>query len=291
MVLRVLPLWYRVGREDELLAVLVEDSDDLTQEYGWPSAREVGGIVALAVRTRLTHPGAPARTVAWRRVLAWTGVLGLLVQAVFAVTVAVGLALAAAQGGVVNTGLAGLGAAGATQGWWELTRLLLPLAAAGGWALLVVGHHRAASVLVLLGLVPSALASDPAALLTWASLLVLLPGAPALVRGRRWLLALPAGVLLVPLGLLVPRDVVFTPDVLCSVALAAAAVAVLARHRAWDPAFVLALALLGFVEVPAALALLDLGTAVPLVLCLVAAVLLGVLGWSRMPRLSRAALT
>lgn len=32
VVLRVLPRWYRAEREDELLGVLVEDSDDLTQE-------------------------------------------------------------------------------------------------------------------------------------------------------------------------------------------------------------------------------------------------------------------
>ena len=42
--------------------------------------------MVLAVRTRRTHPGAPARTVAWRRVLAWTGVFAPLVQAAFAAT-------------------------------------------------------------------------------------------------------------------------------------------------------------------------------------------------------------
>lgn len=261
MVLRVLPRWHRAEREEELLAVLVADSDDLTREYGWPPAREVGGILALAVRTRLTHPGAPARTVAWRRVLAWTGVLALPANAVLAVAVALGLAVAAARGGVVDTALAGLGAAGGTQGWRELTRLLLPLAGAAGWALVLAGRHRDASVLVLLSLVPAVVAPDPVAMLTWASPLVLLPGAPALVRHRRWLVAPLAGLV------------------------------VLVRARTTDPALALALALLAVLEVRAALVLTDFGSAVPLVLCLVTAVLVGILGWSRLPRSSGAAPT
>lgn len=237
------------------------------------------------------HPGAPARTLAWRRVLAWTGVLALLAQAVFAVAVAIGLALAAARGGVVGTGLAGPVTTDSNRGWWELVTLLLPLTAAAAWAGLLAGRHRTASALVLIALVPSVIAPDPAALLTWTSLLVLLPGAPALVRDRRWLVALPVGVLLVPVGLLVPRGVVFTPDVLLILVLAAAGVAVLVRFRAWDPALVLALALLGLIEVPAALVLLDLGTVLPLVLTVVTAVTLGTLGWTRLPRSRGAALT
>lgn len=47
--------------------------------------------------------------------LAWAGVLALPANAVLAVAVALGLAVAAARGGVVDTALAGLGAAGGTQ--------------------------------------------------------------------------------------------------------------------------------------------------------------------------------
>lgn len=118
--------------------------------------------------------------------------------------------------------------------------MLLPLAGAAGWALLLAGRHRDASVLVLLSLVPAVVAPDPVAMLTWASPLVLLPGAPALVRHRRWLVAPPAGLLLVPLGLVVPREVVLTPDVPCAVVLAVAGLVVLVRARTTDPALALA---------------------------------------------------
>lgn len=42
VVLRVLPRWHRAEREEELLAVLVADSDDLTREYGWPRPARSG---------------------------------------------------------------------------------------------------------------------------------------------------------------------------------------------------------------------------------------------------------
>ncbi|NUT46572.1 MAG: hypothetical protein HOV94_04515, partial [Saccharothrix sp.] len=50
-LLRILPAWYRAGREEEMVGIFLADrTDDLDLEHGWPGWGETGATLALAVR-------------------------------------------------------------------------------------------------------------------------------------------------------------------------------------------------------------------------------------------------
>ncbi|MBB5802543.1 hypothetical protein F4560_002311 [Saccharothrix ecbatanensis] len=78
-LLRVLPAWYRAEREEEMVGIFFADrGDDLDLEHGWPGWGEAAATLGLAVRVRF-GVGRPAGAVV--RLLALTGLLGLLVVA------------------------------------------------------------------------------------------------------------------------------------------------------------------------------------------------------------------
>ncbi|MDU0295217.1 hypothetical protein NUG22_38985, partial [Saccharothrix longispora] len=53
-LLRVLPRWYRVEREEEMVGIFLADrGDGLDLEYGWPGWGEAAATAGLAVRVRL----------------------------------------------------------------------------------------------------------------------------------------------------------------------------------------------------------------------------------------------
>ncbi|XVS60654.1 hypothetical protein ACQPYE_20290 [Actinosynnema sp. CA-299493] len=98
-LLRVLPAWYRAGREEEMVGIFLADrTDDLDREHGWPGWGETGATLALAVRVRLGDRRAAGTAL---RVLALAGLLGQLV--------------AASQSWTVT---ARVGVAGDVPGWW-----------------------------------------------------------------------------------------------------------------------------------------------------------------------------
>ncbi|MEV5880708.1 hypothetical protein AB0L75_42360 [Streptomyces sp. NPDC052101] len=62
-VLRLLPGYYRRGREEEMVETFLGDLDRDTQDQSRPTLGEVASIAALAVRSRLGAAGAPRRYV------------------------------------------------------------------------------------------------------------------------------------------------------------------------------------------------------------------------------------
>ena len=132
-LLRLLPGWYRVEREEEMVETFLADrTDDLDLEHGWPGWGEAGATLALSVRVRLGERR-PAGTAL--RVLALTGLLGQLVAAAQSWTVIV------MSGGSVRP-----------QGWWYDAVAVVAFAA------LVAGRRAvgrvAAGSLGMLALVP-----------------------------------------------------------------------------------------------------------------------------------------
>ncbi|MEU5697214.1 hypothetical protein AB0G50_35800, partial [Actinosynnema sp. NPDC020468] len=95
LLLRLLPAWYRREREEEMVALFLEDRgrgdgpDDLDLEYGRPGWGEAGATAALAVRTRFAADRATGHAA---RLVGMAGLLGHLVLA------AQGLAAAARLG-------------------------------------------------------------------------------------------------------------------------------------------------------------------------------------------------
>lgn len=219
-LLRVLPAWYRAGREEEMVGIFLADRvDDLDLEHGWPGWGEAGATVALAVRVRL---GARRPAGAVSRLLGLTGLLGLLVAAAQSWTV------------TLRTGWAG-----DTRGWWS------DLAAVAAFTALVAGRRApgrvAAGLLGAMGLAPVAW-SVAAGFPPWSALLWSAPtcvAAVAVVAGfhreappvpRVWwaiaVIGLVAGA----------ASVVFAPALSSSTMLAAwlIAVVVVAAFRPWS---------------------------------------------------------
>ncbi|MFJ8916545.1 hypothetical protein [Amycolatopsis sp. NPDC102389] len=268
-VLRLLPRSYRQAWEEDMVATFLlseqpEDAEDaeFAADYGRPSLPEVASVVALAVRLRLGGDGAPPRYLAWGETVRRLALVGLLVQAVAA--------------------LAGIGA------WlWSpwLTNLvaadqavdvgaLLGLVWVAAYLSLVTGRWRAARLLAALALAQAVvffgvdLVTVEGAYGLSRTTGLLLDAVPVLalaafhrqappVKARPWLIALPAGVALLTVSLLltyvtVPA-LVDWPGVVC-VAVFAAAVTYLSVPRlgwrkatvSWSTALaLLALAALG----------------------------------------------
>ncbi|WP_199443125.1 hypothetical protein [Umezawaea beigongshangensis] len=85
-LLRALPRWYREEREEEMVALFLEERDDSTDlEHGWPGWGETWATLGLAVRTRLDGGGvrvlAPGAVV---RLVALLGLVGLSAEEVTA---------------------------------------------------------------------------------------------------------------------------------------------------------------------------------------------------------------
>jgi len=87
--LRLLPAWYRLDREEEMVATFMEAAGSGEDaEVARPSWTEIRGVLALAVRTRLGGAGAVPRARAWGEGVRVFALAAVLMQAVFA-TIAV----------------------------------------------------------------------------------------------------------------------------------------------------------------------------------------------------------
>jgi hypothetical protein len=218
-VLRLLPGWYRQKWEEDMVAAFLDGwltgdpaADDYISKFAWPSCAETASVAGLAVRLHLGGPGTPRRY-AWGHALRRAVLAVLLVHAVLAVNVLVFLVgsrrlvgwLPAPPGSLVV----------APGGVWNTVYYLVCLAWIAIFVTLALRHYRTARVLAALAIVPGLVALLQAQLtgllptpfgpwIFWV-LLDLAPvlamtafhgGAPPAVPWR-WLLALPAGYVLV----------------------------------------------------------------------------------------------
>jgi hypothetical protein len=217
-VLRLLPASYRRAWEEDMVATYLQsaqpaDAEDaeFVADYGRPSWSEVASVMALAVRLRLGGSGAPPRYLAWGDAARRVALVGLLVHAV--------------------TALVGLGARlWSPAGFPDLVvfdhmaaiRGLLGLLWVAAYISLLAGWWRAARSLAILALTPAVIffgadlaAANGAYLLSRiVKLLVDVVLVLALVafhrqavpvKPRPWLVALPVGVILLTVVLLLAQ--------------------------------------------------------------------------------------
>jgi hypothetical protein len=220
-LLRLLPVSYRQAWEEDMVAAFLEsmatgdaETDEYTADYGRPSRSEVASVVALAIRLRVDAPDAFPRLFVWGEAVR----LATLMVALFKAVMAAGsIGLTAWLSGRVP-GLTPPDSwvdATRTDFWhalWHLTGAAwLP-----AYLALVLGYRRSAQAVAALAVIhrvvyTATLQVAPGewpAVTAWTicllDLLVLLgmtafrDNAPP-VRPRRWLLAIPVGVLTVPL--------------------------------------------------------------------------------------------
>ncbi|SCG49716.1 hypothetical protein [Micromonospora coxensis] len=223
-LLRVLPAAYRQDWEDDMVAAFLDsmETDDpettaYVADYGRPSLSEVASIVSLAVRLRLGGADAPPRSYAWGQAVRLATLMAMLTHAVM-VTASIAVTLwLSGKIAWLPTPAPEL-ALTPSSTIWRTTWDLAGYAWLPAYIALVLGHRRVAQAVALLAVVPPAIttaveqaAGDvPLSVSPWAMRLIdvflLLAmaafhhGAPPVQR-RPWLVALPIGILLVPVPL------------------------------------------------------------------------------------------
>ncbi|GAB3859943.1 hypothetical protein GCM10029963_62020 [Micromonospora andamanensis] len=223
-VLRLLPVGYRRQWEDDMVAAFLEtmqtgdaETDEYLADHGRPSLAEVTSVLSLAARLRVGGADAPPRPYAWGQAVRLAVLTGVLLQAVMATAgLAVTLWLSGALGWLPAP----------TSEWvvvppassWQATLSVAGYAWLPAFLALVLGHRRVAQAVAAVAVVPQAVAVAveqatgpvPLTVTPWAMLLVellLLVAMSAFQRDaaavarRPWLLALPIGILAVPVPL------------------------------------------------------------------------------------------
>jgi hypothetical protein len=258
-VLRLLPGWYREQWEQDMAAAFLDswltgdpEADRYISKAAGPSRAEVASVAGLAVRLRLAGSGATRRR-AWGQVIRRAVLAVLLLHALLAADVLVFLVrsrqlvgwLPAPPGSQVI----------APTGVWATVYCLVCVAWIVIFVMLALGYNRTARVLAALAVVPGLVALVqahitgfmPAPFGSWV-FWVLIDLAPTLAMTafyrdarpaatRAWLLALPAGYLVVygPLLTLVATgSYAWLPDFsgLCCLVVALACLA--HAPRAWS---------------------------------------------------------
>jgi hypothetical protein len=214
-VLRLLPGYYRDVWEEDMVAAFLDgwltgdpDEDSVTMEYDRPSWQEIASVASLAARLYLGAAGTPRRYLAWGQAVRGTVLALLLTHAIWGLDAVVLVARSHRLIGWLSpTTVAG----GIWLTGWYVESY--------GWiaifVALALGHYRVARVIAVLAVVMT-LADvlqmqragelvSPFASWSYVVLMDLLPvaamaafhrDAPPVPR-RPWLLALPAGYLLV----------------------------------------------------------------------------------------------
>lgn len=230
-VLRLLPAAYRQEWEDDMVAAFLDSMDTgdpettaFAADYGRPSLSEVANIVSLAVRLRLGGADAPPRSYAWGQAVRLATLMAVLTHAVMATAnIAITLWLSGS--------IAWLPAA--APEWaltppssiWHTAWNLAGYAWLPAYIALVLGHRRVAQAVALLAVVPPTITTMvehvtsvvPMSVSPWANRLIDVililamaafhHGAPPVPR-RPWLLAVPLGILLVPVPLFTIQAIV-----------------------------------------------------------------------------------
>jgi hypothetical protein len=218
-VLRLLPGWYREQWEQDMVAAFLDcwltgdpAADEAILEFCRPGWGEVASVAGLAVRLYLGGPGT-TRRYAWGHAIRRAVLVVVLVHAVLAADVLVFLVRNRRLVGWLPPSPASLVVA--PGGAWFRVFYLVCIAWIAIFVALALGHYRTARVLAALAIVPGLVALLqarltgflPAPFGPWA-FWVLIDLAPVLAMTafrrdappaapRRWLLALPAGYLVV----------------------------------------------------------------------------------------------
>jgi len=220
-VLRLLPRYYRAQWEQDMIGAFLDgwltgdpELDEYISRVAWPSWAEVTSVAALAARLYLGGEGAPRRYFAWGQAVRRAVLAVLLVHAVLAVDILVFL-----EGGHRLVGWLPPSPASpviaAPGGVWDMAYYLVNVAWIAIFVTLALGHYRTARALAALAIVPGLAAliqaqitgTMPVPLAPWP-FWVLIDLAPVLAMTAfhrnaprtvplPWLLALPAGYLLV----------------------------------------------------------------------------------------------
>jgi hypothetical protein len=219
-VLRLLPGWYRQRWEQDMVAAFLDSwltGDPAADEYiTWaagPSWAEVASVARLAVRLHLGGPGTPRRH-AWGQAIRRAVLTVVLVHAVLAVNVLVFLVWSRRLAGWLHVLPASLVVV-SPGSVWPMVYYLASVVWIVIFGSLALGRYRLARVLAALAIVPGLVALlqaqltgiMPAPFGPWP-FWVLLDLAPVLAMTAfhrdaapaarwPWLLALPAGCLLV----------------------------------------------------------------------------------------------
>jgi len=219
-VLRLLPGYYRQRWEEDMVAAFLDswltgdpEDDDAILEFCKPTWPEVASVAGLAARLYLGAAGAPRRYFAWGQAVRRAVLAVMLVHAVLGLEVLVRTAW--------SRRLFGLPAPPASLvtlspgGVWPTVYHVVNVAWIVVFVTLALGHYRTARVLAVLAIVPGLAALLQAQLTgirpapfgpwAWWVLFNLVPVAAMTAFHRDappaarlpWLLALPAGYLLV----------------------------------------------------------------------------------------------
>jgi hypothetical protein len=259
-VLRLLPGYYRDQWEEDMVAAFLDswtsgdpDDDEWALEFCKPTWPEVASVIGLAARLYLGGAATPSRYFAWGQAVRNAALAVLLVHAVLGLEVLVRAAW--------SRRLFGLPAPPASLtviapgGVWPAVYHLVNVAWIVIFVTLVLGHYRTARVLAALAIVPGLVALlqaqftgiMPARFGPWAwwvlfNLALVLAmtafhsDAPPPAR-LPWLLALPAGYLLVygpMLALLATGNGVWLPDFSGLLCILAALACLAHAPRAWS---------------------------------------------------------
>jgi hypothetical protein len=259
-VLRLLPGYYRQRWEQDMVAAFLDswtsgdpEDEEWALEFCRPTWGEVASVVGLAARLYLGGAASPRRYFAWGQAVRRAVLAVVLVHAVLGLEVLVRTAWSRRLSGVPAPP-AGL-AVVAPGGVWPAVYHLVNLAWIVIFVTLAAGHYRPARVLAALAIVPglaavlqaqvTGIVPAPFGPWAWWVLVDLVPvlamaafhhDAPPPARWP-WLLALPAGYLLVYaplLALLVTGNAAWLPDFpgLCCLLVALACLA--HAPRAWS---------------------------------------------------------
>jgi hypothetical protein len=221
-VLRLLPGYYRDKWEEDMVAAFLDtwltgdpDEDSVTMEFDRPGWREVASVAGLAARLYLGGAVAPRRYFAWGEAVRRAALAMALVHAMVGLNTLVFLAWSRRLFGLpappASLAIASPGGILPPAVWYVADYAWIVIFVA-----LVLGHYRTARVIAVLAIVPDLVwllqgqftrAFQAAPIGPWA-FWVLFNLAPVLAMAafhrdappaarRPWLLALPAGYLLV----------------------------------------------------------------------------------------------
>jgi hypothetical protein len=259
-VLRLLPGWYREQWEEDMVATFLDswisgdpEDDAWALEFCKPTWGEVASVAGLAARLYLGGASAPRRYFAWGQAVRNAVLAVLLVHAVLGLNVLVRTAWSRRLFGLPAPPASLVAAA--PGGVWPTVFYLVNFAWVVIFVTLALGRYRTARVLAVLAIVPGLVALLQAQLTgimpapfgpwAWWVLFNLVPvlamaafhsGAPPAAR-LPWLLALPAGCLLVIvplLALLATGNSAWVPDFSGQCCLLVALACLVHAPRAWS---------------------------------------------------------
>jgi hypothetical protein len=256
-VLRLLPGWYRDKWEEDMVATFLDswhsgnpEDDEWALEFCKPTWPEVASVAGLAARLYLGGAGWPRRYFAWGQAVRNAVLAVMLVHAVLGLDVLVRTASSRRLFGLPAPPASLMTAS--PGGVWPMVFYVVNFAWIVIFVTMVLGHYRTARVLAALAIVPDLVAllqaqftgimPAPFGPWAWWVLFNLVPvlamaafhsGAPPATR-LPWLLALPAGYLLVIVPLQATGISAWVPDLPGQCCILVALACLVHAPRAWS---------------------------------------------------------